>query len=144
MKLAALAWVIALLGVSSPGWAETPSESARAAFAQYETYTGSFDPRIADLYAPDAVIVARRGGTTRMLNGEQWRQLIAAGLPIAKARGDLDTFTDVAARPLPDGSVEVTATRVNHLKNYSSPYRAVLRRAGERWLIAREEVQLQP
>jgi ketosteroid isomerase-like protein len=139
----ALVSVIVFLVAGSACWAQTPSDSARATFARYEAYTRNFDPRVADLYAPDAVIVINRGGETRKFSRDVWRQLIQSGMSLAKARGDLDTFTDVTTGRLPDGLVEVRATRINHLKHYNSPYRAVLRRSGDRWLIVREEVQLQ-
>jgi len=124
--------------------ASQPADEARAAFGQYETYTREYDVRLADLYADDAQVVARRGGATRMMRGDQWKALIRVGVPVAKQRGDLDTFSDVEAITLPDGTVRVRAVRFNHLKNYKSPYSAVWRQQGGRWLIVREEIQVAP
>ena len=144
MKLAALVSGIALACAGSAGGAEAPAQSARAAFEKCAAYERNYDLRSADCYAPDAWIVFHRGGGTRKLSGEVVRQLTKDTMPIAKARGDWNTYTDVTTRLLPDGTVEVRATRFNHMKRYSSPYRVVFRRSGERWLVVRGEAWVKP
>jgi hypothetical protein len=144
MRLARLlVGMASALALAQGAWA-ADVKGARAVFEAYEAYTAAYDPRIVDLYAPDAVVVARKGAAQRTFRGPQWQALIRAGMPVAKARKDLDSFQAVRMMAMRDGTVEIKAVRYNHLRNYSSPYRAVLKPGPQGWRIVREEVVVKP
>jgi hypothetical protein len=115
---------------------------ALAVFREYVSRSERFDPTVADLYADDAAIRTRRimpDGTTRdlSLSGAQLKSLIRQVMPLAKERGDRNTFRNVAAKP--EGrNVIVTAERYSQLKGYSSPFALLLSkdRAGNWWISA--------
>lgn len=96
------------------------------AFQQYVARSASFDPSVADLYADTATIRSKRimpDGTTPTLaiSGMQWKALIRQALPLAKQRGDRNTFRNVSAKPQ-GKEVVITAERYSHLRAYASPF----------------------
>ncbi|RYG69559.1 hypothetical protein EON77_14590, partial [bacterium] len=75
--------------------------AARHLFDRYVAFERSFDPAAADLYADDARIVNRR----RYPNGEvrelafpapRYKALLRAALPLAAARGDRNSYSNVS------------------------------------------------
>lgn len=114
------------LAVLSPGAALAGSlAEADALFERYQALGHAYDPAVADLYCDSALIRNVR----TYPNGEQktlelpatrYKELVRTAMPLAKARGDLSTYSGV--RTVAEGSnVRITADRFSVLKNYSSP-----------------------
>src|SRR4051794_13379872 len=73
-------------------------DQAKSLFARFVQLEQSYDPRVADLYADDAVIKAKRMYPTGEIRevtfpASKYKQLIRQGMPLAKARGDRSTYT---------------------------------------------------
>ena len=118
-------------------------------FKEYVNRADKFDPSLAELYADDAAIRSKRimpNGPAQTLSftGAQWKALIREAMPMAKQRGDRNTFSDISAKP--NGKdVIITAKRFSHLKNYSSPF-AQFWSKGENgaWTISAEMTETKP
>ena len=110
-----------------------PEVSARAAFEANLRLAEQYDPAAAELYADEATIRNVRrypNGQARELSlaGRQYKEMIRSAMPLAKARNDRSDYENCTYRA--DGeAVRVECQRYSHLKNYTSPYRAVLRPA---------------
>lgn len=101
------------------------SDRGERLFAEYQARERAFDPDAADLYCDTALIRNVRtypDGQQRTLElpASQYKGLIRQAMPLAKARGDGNTYSDIAYAPEGDG-VRVTASRYSLLKHYSSP-----------------------
>jgi len=124
--------------------------AAKALFERYVTLERAFDPALADLYADSATVRNLRryptGQAREMkLEGAKYKALIVVSLPMARERGDLSVYTDVAYEVLATGEVAITATRYSELKEYSSPL--ALRIAPQEdgvWRIVEETGESQP
>jgi hypothetical protein len=120
-----------------------------AAFQQYVARSDKFDPSVADLYADNATITSKRimpDGTTQTLSlsGSQWKALIEKAMPIAKHRGDRNTFRNVSATSQ-SNAVIVTADRYSHLKAYTSPFfQHWTRKRNGAWKISTEITETRP
>jgi hypothetical protein len=122
-----LACVLLLLAVIFGGVASAPGSEAvaRQLFEQYIALGQAYDARLADLYADAAVIRNKRTyptGEVRELTmpAPRYKTLIREAMPIAKARGDRNTFSNV--RYTSEGArVRIHASRFSELKNYTSP-----------------------
>jgi ketosteroid isomerase-like protein len=143
--------VFILLTVIGPGCSQTdtPESRARTLFTQFVALGKAFDPALADLYADDARIMSVRkypNGTQRTLDmrGAEYKALIREVMPIAKARGDTNTYADISYQR--EGSrIRIRATRVPALKQYASPYSLVVGPdALGRWLIYEERSMTKP
>lgn len=136
--------VLALL-LAAPAWADVPA-GARALFERYQTLERSFDPALADLYADDAVIRVTRiyaNGVVRHLKipGDLYQMALRQSMADAAAQGDFNQFSAVDFKRR-EGGVEVTAQRYNLWRNYTSPYRAMLRPGADgQWQIAEEYLE---
>lgn len=123
--------------------------SARAAFEAHVALGHEYDAAAADFYADDATIRNLRrdsAGRTRELGltGSQYKELIRKAMPLAKARGDKSDYRQCIYKA--EGEVvRVDCQRYSHLKLYTSPYRAVLKKgpAGV-WLVDDEYSESQP
>jgi len=78
----------------------TRPRSARELLEKYMAANKAFDASVADLYSDDAKIKATRiypNGMTRALTIEasQWKAMIRELMPVAKARGDWDSLSNV-------------------------------------------------
>ena len=119
----ALALAALTLAYGLPARADDTSD-ALAMFKEYVTRSDRFDHTVADLYADDAAIRSKRvmpGGRAETLSfsGSQWKALIRQAMPLARQRGDRNTFREVSGKP--NGTdVIVTAERYSHLKGYTS------------------------
>ena len=85
----------------------------------------AFDPATSDLYSDDAKIQNTRTyptGQKRTLTlpAADYKKLIKAAMPLAKARGDTSTYSVIKYSPGKD-RVRITCTRFSELKKYSSP-----------------------
>jgi hypothetical protein len=137
-----------LLSHGAPARADDVSD-VLAAFQQYVARSDKFDPSVADLYADNATIRSKRimpDGTTPTLSlsGAQWKTLIQQAMPIAKQRGDRNTFRNVSATSQ-SKAVIVTADRYSHLKAYTSPFvQHWTRNQNGAWKISTEGTETRP
>jgi ketosteroid isomerase-like protein len=122
---------------------------AQSLFTRFAELAHAFDPALANLYADDARIVSTRkysNGTERTLEmqGTEYKALIRQAMPIAKARGDVSTYSDLSYQR--DGTrVRIRATRYSILKQYSSPYTLLVGPgAAGQWLIYEERSITRP
>lgn len=152
MKGTVIATLMAVLCVPSVANAQG-EERLAAAKALFETYVQlghAFDPAVADLYADNAVIKnTRRYPTGQVreikLEGAQYKALIRRAMPLAKARGDHSTYSEITYELNDDGTVGIEASRYSELKDYASPLRLTVAADDEgRWRIVLELSESQP
>ena len=156
MKLRCTAAILLLALAALPVTAAAGDEpdarlvAAKTLFERYVTLERAFDPAVADLYADSATVRNLRryptGQVREMkLEGARYKALILASLPMAKERGDLSVYTDVAYEVLATGEVAITATRYSELKEYSSPLALrIAPQADGVWRIVEEMGESQP
>jgi len=127
----------------------SPVDQAKALFARFVQLEQAYDPRVADVYADDAVITNKRtypNGEIRELTfpPRKYKQLIRQALPVARARGDRSTYTQCVYEPQ-GPRVRITCARYSELKKYSSPYTLVVGPSGSgRWQILEEFSESRP
>jgi hypothetical protein len=143
---ALVAGVLLLAAVALPEFAQTePSDArdlqaARELFARYVALERAFDPALVQLYAQDAVIRNRRVYPTgevreRTLTVAQLRQLIRLAMPIAKSRGDSNSYSDCSYAAEARG-VRISCQRFSRLKQFSGPMSLLVARSASRqWQI---------
>lgn len=145
-KNIAVVVIAALASASAFGQSKGPAE---ALFSRYQSLEKSFDPRAADLYCDSALIRNVRtypGGQQRTLElpAPKYKELIRAAMPLAKAKGDSSTYSQVTYTPEGSG-VRINATRYSLLKQYSSPISLLVGSCdGGSWAILEELSQSQP
>lgn len=128
--------------------AESTAE-AKAFFQKYIELEAAFDPKIADLYSDTALITDKRTypwGKVKELTvpADKYKQLIAVGMPLAKAKGDYSTYSDIAYSEEKEG-VRIKATRFSELKKYSSNFSMLIAKDSTgKWLIVEELSESQP
>jgi hypothetical protein len=128
---------------------QTKPRSARELLERYMAANEAFDASVADLYSDDAKIKATRiypNGTTRALTMEasQWKAMIRELMPVAKARGDRDSFSKVTFTD-EGGRVRIRATRHSGSKDYDSPWSMLVGpNADGNWVIFEEVIETQP
>jgi len=116
--------------------------SAQEFFDRFVTLSRAYDPAVADLYADDATIqtVQRNADNTpRTVRyiGEPYKRLIRQRMPLARQRGDRDSYSNVSVTA--EGRrMRVRCTRYNELKRVASPFELVLVRSGDSWQIIEE------
>jgi hypothetical protein len=143
--------VLILFAVVQPSSCETtaPEARARTFFARFVEISHAFDPAVADLYADEARIVSVRKyphGAERTLQmpGVEYKALLRSAMPLAKARGDTNTYADISYQRQ-GARVWVRATRYSALKQYSSPYSLLVGPdASGTWLIYEERSVTRP
>lgn len=122
---------------------------ARKVFADLVALSDAFDPALADLYDDNALIRNKRvypDRTTRdlIIPANRYKGLIRAAMPLAKARGDRSTYSEVTYTP-EAGRVRIAATRFSILKNYSSPISWLVGpNADGKWVIYEELSESRP
>jgi hypothetical protein len=147
--LRTLAVLLCAASLATSAAADSVGE-ALAVFRDFEARAARFDGSLADLYADDARVTTHRllpNGSARTLSfrGVEWKGLIRQAMPLARQRGDINSFTQVTARSEAD-RVVIQAQRTNHLKGYTSPFTLVLRRErpGSSWRIVEERSETRP
>jgi hypothetical protein len=100
-------------------------DPAESVFAQYQAREKAFDPAAADLYCDSALIRNVRtypNGQKRTLElpADKYKALIRAAMPLARAKGDYNNYSDVQFSQEGE-SVRITASRYSISKQYSSP-----------------------
>lgn len=140
----ACVWIAGVFVLATQG-----TEEARTLFDRYVKLEAAFDAGAADLYADDAVIKNKRtypDGQVRELTlpAAQYKSLIRQAMPLAKARGDTNSYSEITFANEGAG-VRIQAIRYSHLKNYSSPISLLVAPdSGGRWLIREELSESQP
>ena len=110
--------------ITTPAVALDQSQ-AESVFGQYQSKEKAFDASVADLYCDTAIMRNVRtypDGQQRTLElpASKYKELIRAAMPLAKAKGDYSTYSDVTFSP-ENSNVRITATRYSISKKYSSP-----------------------
>lgn len=147
----AIALIVTLwLGMAS-AWAADDNQltAAKDFFERFAARERAFDAGIADLYSDNAVVTNTRIYPTGMkrevtIPADKYKTLIKASMPVAKARGDYSTYTNITATPEGKG-VRIKATRFSEIKHYESPLSMLLQKtANGEWTITEEISQSQP
>jgi ketosteroid isomerase-like protein len=140
---------IAPIQSSTPKAPITQPTSAEELFSEYVNREKDFDGSLVDLYADDALIRNTRryaDGTTKILEipAPEYKALIQKVLPLAQARGDYSTYTNVTYTP--EGErIRIKATRYSELKKYESPLSLLVGKdASSEWKIYEELSESQP
>jgi len=102
-----------------------PAQDARAVFDRYMALGEAFDPAVAQLYTDDAVIkglIRYPNGTERGLkmSGAQWKKMVDAVIPLAKANNDISEYKDVRVEDI-GGAIRISARRYSRVKCYWDP-----------------------
>lgn len=122
--------VALLLCCISKVLAEDAVVEAQRLFKQYTEMERAFDPSLGELFAPNAVIKDVRvyqDGQTKTItwSGNDYKQVLRAGLPVAKIRNDMNNYS--AMTYTRDGAnVRIKGTRHSLLKKYSAPFELVV------------------
>ena len=121
---------------------------AQELFERYVTLEQSFNPAIANLYSDDAVIRNKRtsaDGDVRETETPalKHKEKIRVAMPFAKARGDVNGYTEIAYTVEGDG-VRITAQRFSERKKSFTPISILVKpnSSGE-WLIHEEITESQ-
>ncbi len=122
---------------------------AKEFFERYVVLEKAFDPSQADLYSDEAKIQNIRtypAGQKRNLTmpATEYKKLIRSAMPLAKARGDTSTYSDI--KYILEGErVLITCSRFSELKKYSSPLSLLVGSDKDgKWLISEEISESQP
>lgn len=122
---------------------------AQRIFKLYTELERAYDPSQADLFAPNAVIKDTRvyqDGQNKTLtwNGENYKQIVKAQLPVSKARAELFTYS--APTFIHEGnSVRMKCNRSSNTKKFSAPLEMVFAPTAKgAWKIIEESCQSQP
>ncbi len=141
--------VVTMLTYSASTRAADPVAKAKELFDRYIALEHAFDAAAADLYSDEAKIQNTRTyptGDKRTLTmpASDYKKLIRGALPLAKARGDTSTYSDIKYTPEGD-RVRITCTRFSELKKYSSPLSLLVGPDKDgKWLIFEEISESQP
>ena len=124
--------------------------AAEAFFERYQELLQAFDPEVIDQYSDDARIVNVRRypgdlpDRTLELTGAQYKDLARGAMPMAKERGDVSRYSELTYS-LEGERVRIRATRYSVLKDYESPYSALVGPSEKgSWLIFEEHSESQP
>ena len=141
-----LAFVIAATGHAAEA---DPVKEAQRLFQQYVQLGQAFDAQVAELYADTANIRNKRidaAGQVRELSmpAPQYKQMIRSVMPMAKARGDKNTYSDLRFT-LEGRGVRITGIRFSELKQYTSPISLLVQpSAAGTWQIVEEITESRP
>ncbi|MBX9570063.1 MAG: hypothetical protein K2X77_14280 [Candidatus Obscuribacterales bacterium] len=125
---------------------------AQKVFKQFSEMERAFDPAVAELFAPNAVVKDVRvyqDGQTKTItwSGTDYKQVLRAGLPVAKIRNDLNTYSAIAYSR-EGANVRIKGSRHNTLKKYSGPFELVVApvtaNGRTSWKIIEEFTQSEP
>lgn len=138
--------VFALLaaGLTMPAFAQTEAE---ALFAKYQAMERAFDPDVASLYCDSALIRNVRTSPdgqqrTLQLPATAYKNLIRNAMPLAKAKGDINTYSEVAYSK-EGANTRIKATRYSEMKKYYSPISLLVGKCGNDFGILEELSQSQ-
>jgi hypothetical protein len=141
--------LLTLVSTNSPAKADDPAVvEAQKLFKQYVDSEHNYDPSQAELYAPNANIKDVRvysDGQSKTLSwtGDNYKQIVKAQLPVAKARGEQNTYSQV--NYIREGNnVRIKCVRASVQKKFSAPMEIVVAPVGKVWKIVEENCQSQP
>jgi hypothetical protein len=124
-------------------------DAAKQFFAQYVALEQAYDPGVADLYADEALIKTKRrppmGDVQNVtIPAPQYKTFLRGRMPVARARGDRSTYSDVIYTP--EGPfVRINAVRVSEPRKSQSPISLLVGQSPSgRWLIYEELSESQP
>jgi hypothetical protein len=129
----------------SPAEVADALRTLRAALAA----EAAFDTTAVSHYTDDAEIrlLVHGAGSGQVqgviLTGAEYKRAINGAMPIARRRGDRNTYTGFSTETRAD-TVRVTATRHNSLRQYDSPIVFQLVARGGRWRIVGVVAQVVP
>ena len=141
---------VALVAVSlaAPALADDTADALKV-FKEYMARSDRFDVAIADLYADDAVIKAKRLGPdgrmkTFTFTGRQWKALIPQAIPLAQQLDERNSFQDVSVKPS-DTGVMITAKRYSRVEDSTAPWAILVTKqpTGD-WKIRAEIIESRP
>lgn len=149
MKRSAFVVVLVSVMFAAVATPQASNDAAKQLFEQYVALGHAYDSTVADLYSDDAVIKNKRTyptGEVRELTmpAGNYKTLMRQAMPLAKARGDRSTYSDV--KYTAEGSrVRIEATRFSELKKYTSPISLLVGpSATGTWLIYEEISESRP
>lgn len=104
---------------------DTAITDAKNFFKLYSEQERNFDPSMADLYAPTATIKDVRiyqDGQNQTLTwtGESYKQIIRAQMPVAKARGEQNLYSQISYQKEPNG-IRIKCNRYCSQKKFAAP-----------------------
>lgn len=144
--------ISALFLASAPAFAEDAIAEGQRIFKQYTEMERAFDPTLSELFAPNALVKDVRiyqDGQTKTItwSGNEYKQVLRAGLPVAKIRNDINSYSGITYTR--DGAnVRIKGTRHSQLKKYSSPFELVVAPSSANgkttWKIVEELTQSEP
>ncbi|WP_374583391.1 hypothetical protein [Pseudoduganella sp.] len=105
-------FAVLAIGLSAPALAQSEAE---ALFARYQAMERAFDPELVNLYCDTALIRNVRtypDGQQRTLElpAPRYKELIRNVMPLAKAKGDVNSYTEVTFAQ-EGGNTRINATR---------------------------------
>ncbi|WP_146054571.1 hypothetical protein [Methylovulum psychrotolerans] len=148
MKLFSALAMFLLAAFSLAAFADNTDEAKRL-FERYAAFESAFDSSIAALYADDAIIKNKRTYPTGQVRemtipAPKYKLLIKAAMPLAKVKGDYNTYSDTTFTEQAPG-VLIKATRFSVLKSYYSPISILVAPdATGHWLIREELSESKP
>ncbi|UCH47086.1 MAG: hypothetical protein JSU95_13450 [Betaproteobacteria bacterium] len=130
--------MLALLAIASVAHA-ADKDDVHEFFDNLVERTNAFDAGVANLYSPDARIIAVvDGGDIVEISGSQLKQIANQVMPIAKKRGDTNTYKKVKVSPHGEG-FRVTGVRFSAAKCVTDPnYHLDVVRHDKSWLVIEE------
>ena len=151
MRLIHSCLMLVLYLLASPATAGVVTQTeARVFFDNYVALGEAYDVGLADLYADDAVIRSERrypNGENRamQLSGRQWKALIVSVMPLAKARQDRSTYSNLKVS-VSGKRARISADRYSELKCYTDPgyYMVIERQSDGEYRIVEEYSQTRP
>lgn len=130
-----------------PAFADAKAE-AEAFFNKYVALGNNFDIALGDLYSDNAQILNTRiypngQQKTMTISVPNYRTMLVRVMPLAKAKGDKDSYSQITYKPVAD-KMRIQALRHNHMKNYDSWLVLVIAKQGPDWKIVQELSQSRP
>jgi len=117
--------------------------SAQQLFAQFMALEQAYDPALADLYAPEALVTIRRtfpmgNPSDTLYLGADYKTFLRALLPAAKTNGERNRYSKISFT-LEGEQVLVAAARYSELKGRTSPISLLVGQSPQgKWLIYQE------
>ncbi len=119
-------------------------------FDNYKNLAEEFSPKVIELYSDEATISTLRhypyGQSKKMtMTGKQFKAVLEKALPIAKSRGDINTFSNIEIETK-ETEARISAHRYSVLKNYTDKgyYMVVKETDGGGLIIIEEHTETQP
>ena len=150
VKVLFATFVALLLSSNLMCWADDQSiVEAQRVFKQFTDLERAYDPSQAELFASNAVIKDTRvyqDGQNKTLtwNGDNYRQIVKAQLPVAKSRAEQYSYSQLNFSH-EGNNVRLKCSRASSTKKYAAPMEMVFAPSGKPggWKIVEENCQSQ-